>query len=236
MLTIKNVIVFLILLLLLLLIFVQIFYWFEKLIKKIKINQAGAVGEQQVQSVLKKLNPKKYYILSNVLLKHPNNRTSQIDHIVISKKGIFVIETKNYAGILFGNVKDTYWLHKSGKNEHLVYNIALQNSGHIKAMQYNLNDLLLNLNKRKYIKVFVSIIALRDDCVFKIKKPLFFKRTKFKICNFKNLVKIIKKSRRRSIISKKLCKKLVAELLNKNINSNKNLKAHIKQINCVKKY
>ncbi len=236
MLKINNVTIFLILVLLLLIIFILLIYWLKKLIKKIKINKAGAVGEKQVQSVLKKLNPKKYYILNNVLLRHPNNRTSQIDHIVISKKGIFVIETKNYAGILLGNVKDAYWLHKSGKNEHLVYNIALQNNGHIKAIQYNINNLLLNLNKRKYQKVFVSIIALRDDCIFKIKKPLFFRRTKFKICNFKKLIKIIKKSRRRNVFSKKLCKKLVAELSSQNINSNKNLKVHIKQINCMKKH
>ena len=55
----------------------------------------GFMGEFWVKTELNKLPKDKYMILNNVMLK-TNTSTHQIDHIVISKFGIFVIEMKNY--------------------------------------------------------------------------------------------------------------------------------------------
>ena len=52
----------------------------------------GFFGELWTKKDLKKL-PKEYKILNNIMIK-VNNSTHQIDHIVVSKYGIFVIETK----------------------------------------------------------------------------------------------------------------------------------------------
>ena len=55
----------------------------------------GKAGEYHVKNELKKLPKKKYLILNDVMVEH-SNVTYQIDHIVVSEFGIFVIETKQY--------------------------------------------------------------------------------------------------------------------------------------------
>jgi len=71
-----------------------------------KIN--GFLGEKSVSLILSRLDPTKYKILNDVMLQI-NGRTTQIDHIVISNYGIFVIETKNYKGWIVGKEFDIYW-------------------------------------------------------------------------------------------------------------------------------
>lgn len=55
----------------------------------------GKRGEMTVFRLLKKL-PDEYHLFNDVLLKTKNGRTVQIDHVVVSPYGMFVIETKNY--------------------------------------------------------------------------------------------------------------------------------------------
>lgn len=56
------------------------------------------VGEKRVSDLLSlKLNRENYYLLNNVTLP-AGTGTTQIDHIVVSTKGIFVLETKHYSG------------------------------------------------------------------------------------------------------------------------------------------
>jgi predicted RNA-binding Zn-ribbon protein involved in translation (DUF1610 family) len=61
--------------------------------------------------------------------------TSQIDHVVISDFGIFVIETKNYKGWIVGNENSEYWSQIIYKYKAQFYNPIRQNSGHIKALK-----------------------------------------------------------------------------------------------------
>ncbi|WP_294362374.1 nuclease-related domain-containing protein [uncultured Clostridium sp.] len=63
----------------------------------------GNKGEKYVNSILKEITDSK--VLKDILLKSEFG-TSQIDNILISSKGIFVIETKNYSGWIFGS--ETY--------------------------------------------------------------------------------------------------------------------------------
>ena len=67
----------------------------------------GLRGERKVFSVLKKL-PDEYYIWNDIVLQR-NGYSVQIDHIVISPYGIFVIETKNYKGWIYGNDDCDKW-------------------------------------------------------------------------------------------------------------------------------
>ena len=66
-----------------------LYYLKKKFIPRI----IGTYGEYKVSSKLKRLNRKDYIVLNDILLKK-NNSTTQIDHIVVCKSGIFVIETK----------------------------------------------------------------------------------------------------------------------------------------------
>lgn len=66
----------------------------------------GVKGEKRVNLILKDIPNSK--VLNDIMLKTQMG-TSQIDHILINSKGIFVIETKNYDGWIFGNEKSKYW-------------------------------------------------------------------------------------------------------------------------------
>lgn len=79
-------------------------------------------------------------IYDNVTFMTVSGSTTQIDHVVLSCKGIFCIETKNMNGLIKGDVEDKSWLHynKAGK-KNIVYNPVMQNEGHIRHLSKVLN-------------------------------------------------------------------------------------------------
>ena len=68
----------------------------------------GKAGEYHVKNELKKLPNEKYLVLNDLMIES-NNMTYQIDHIVVSAFGIFVIETKQYNGYIVGSEYDKKW-------------------------------------------------------------------------------------------------------------------------------
>lgn len=106
-------------------IFMVIIYYFyySKLI--------GWFGEYWVKKELKLLPKDEYIILNNIML-NLNNKTCQIDHIVISKYGIFVIETKQYNGYITGSKYDLKWIRHSKNKKYYYTNPIRQNYGHVK--------------------------------------------------------------------------------------------------------
>ena len=69
----------------------------EEIIRRLKPVVKGAFGEAIVSGLLSRLPKDQYTVLHNVMLKTERG-TSQLDHVVVSLYGIFVIEVKNYAG------------------------------------------------------------------------------------------------------------------------------------------
>lgn len=107
----------------------------------------GKAGEFHVKNELKKLPKDKYLILNDVMIED-HNTTHQIDHIVVSEFGIFVIETKQYNGYIVGNEYEKKW---KQNNKFYINNPIHQNYGHIKALE---NVLKLEGNK------FVPIVCI----------------------------------------------------------------------------
>ena len=54
----------------------------------------GRIGEHRVAHILDRLPKDRYRVINNLLLRTSSGNTTQIDHVVISEYGIFVIETK----------------------------------------------------------------------------------------------------------------------------------------------
>jgi len=67
----------------------------------------GEAGERYVSQTLAYL-PQDYTTYNNVILKTERGST-QIDHVVVSKYGVFVIETKNYRGDIYGTDDERQW-------------------------------------------------------------------------------------------------------------------------------
>lgn len=75
-------------------------------------------------------------ILANVYIKKDDGSTTEVDLMMISEKGIFVFESKNYGGWIFGDEKQKMWVQtfpKGTKNK--FFNPIWQNKYHIKAVQ-----------------------------------------------------------------------------------------------------
>ena len=99
----------------------------------------GWFGEHWSKQALDLLDKDKYVVLNDIMLE-VNGKTYQIDHIVISKYGIFVIETKQYNGYITGSKYDNKWV-RLLKNKRVIYytNPIRQNYGHVKAICEFLN-------------------------------------------------------------------------------------------------
>jgi hypothetical protein len=132
-----------------------------------KVNEAkiiGFAGERQVIKTLKSLDQNSYIILNDLYIPKENNQTSQIDHIVISSKGIFVIETKNYKGWIFGSENSPNWMQVNHKRKDKFYNPIWQNSGHILALKNYLGEIIEGAP-------FYSIIVFGQRSDLKFKEP-----------------------------------------------------------------
>lgn len=111
----------------------------------------GFFGEFFIRVILKFLDKEKYIVINDVLIPANDGKTAQIDHVIVSSYGIFVIETKNYSGWIFGNENSKNWTQVIYKTKNQFYNPILQNKGHVKALQ----DLLADYPDVKYIPIVV---------------------------------------------------------------------------------
>lgn len=111
----------------------------------------GKAGENSVAGIASSVVSKGLYghVLQNVYVPRNDGSTSEIDVVLISTKGIFVIESKNFAGYIFGNDKNKNWTVSlyAGKDwlgfkkteKHQFYNPIWQNKAHINALRNMIN-------------------------------------------------------------------------------------------------
>ncbi|MBQ4506305.1 MAG: NERD domain-containing protein [Firmicutes bacterium] len=128
-------------------------------------------------------------ILKNVYIPKKDGDTTEIDLLFITEKGIFVIESKNYSGYIFGDGKTAKWTTTlfAGRNirgqkqveKHQFYNPIWQNYNHI-----------------KYLKEFlgtdvqmISLIVFSERCEL---KSITYQAKDVYVCKRDKLTKIIK--------------------------------------------
>ena len=118
----------------------------------------GEIGEYKIDIQLDQL-PKDCRYLSDLLIKNPKATSgySQIDHVVLTPYGIYVIETKNYQGTIYGGKDRKTW---SVNGKFKMMNPFVQNYGHIKA--------LASLIDPKYQNFFISIVSFTKRSTFKV--------------------------------------------------------------------
>ena len=97
-------------------------------------------------------------VLRNVYLPKNNGESSEIDVVFITQKGIFIFESKNYSGWIFGDEQGKYWTAMlPNKQKNQFYNPIMQNKTHLKWMRSFVGD---------EIPLF-SIIAFSERCELK---------------------------------------------------------------------
>lgn len=122
----------------------------------------GWFGE--VKSTLAKkmfLNADTYIDLNNVTIPSSNG-TTQIDHVIVSRYGIFVVESKNMDGWIFGDEKSPQWTQSLFRKKFRFQNPLRQNYRHTKV----LSD-FLGIGHDK----FLSVVMFWGDCTFKTPMP-----------------------------------------------------------------
>ncbi len=109
----------------------------------------GAVGEFIVNLKIRRyLDKKKYHLIKNVTLPTDTGST-QIDHIIVSEYGVFVIETKNMKGWIYGSYNQKTWTQKIYKYSNKFQNPLHQNYKHIKTL-----NSLLNLSEKQILGLY----------------------------------------------------------------------------------
>lgn len=124
----------------------------------------GRIGELIVSFAAWVMLSRRHYLrLNNITLPLSDGGTTQIDHIIVSSFGIFVIETKNYKGWIFGQERDAKWTQMIMGRKYQFQNPLRQNYLHIKTLSE-----LLNLN----LRYFHSVIAFMGHCEIKTRDDL----------------------------------------------------------------
>lgn len=123
------------------------------------LRDKGNYGEFITFTYLERLDFYKR-IMTNLYLPKSDGTTTEIDIVMISHNGIYVIESKNYSGWIYGDEKNKNWMQtmKNGKKNQF-YNPIWQNKGHINALKN-----VLNINNDNVIK---SLIVFSERCELK---------------------------------------------------------------------
>ncbi len=122
----------------------------------------GVMGEFIVNlSVKLYLDKTTYHLIKNVTLPTQDGST-QIDHIIVSKYGVFVVETKNMKGWIFGNPHQKMWTQTIFKHTSKFQNPLHQNYKHVKILES-----LLGLNDQQ----IHSVVVFVGDSNFKTEMP-----------------------------------------------------------------
>ena len=125
--------------------------------------QKGKRGEMRVFNILTQGLPDGYIILNDIYLPSVGDTTAQIDHIVVSQYGIFVIETKNYSGLIFTDARGAEWAQSlHGPKRPFEDNPIRQNDSHICAIAE-----CLGISKN-YLH---GVVAFTEKCTFKTPRP-----------------------------------------------------------------
>ena len=125
----------------------------------------GFLGETVINVAMwLKLEKDIYHRLNNITLPLANGGSTQIDHVIVSVYGIFVIETKNYKGWIYGKETQRQWTQSFPNGSKFKFQNPLrQNYLHIKTLA-DLLDLELSY--------FHSMIAFIGECELKTRDEL----------------------------------------------------------------
>lgn len=106
-----------------------------------KAEVKGETGETLVRIVLGKNIENEQYVIHNLIVEDGEGQTSQIDHVLINEYGIWVIETKNWSGEIYGNDEEKKWVQVLPDGKLVpIYSPVKQNWKHIFSLKKFISD------------------------------------------------------------------------------------------------
>ena len=97
----------------------------------------GIKGELLIRWVIKS---KENAVINNYIIEEEEGDSHQIDHIVVNHNGVFVIETNNISGRIYGEDSQKTWTQvlQYGKIKNKIYSPVKQNQTHV----YSIKEIL----------------------------------------------------------------------------------------------
>jgi len=121
----------------------------------------GWTGELKTKFINYLFLNKDYRNFNNILIPIDDG-TTQIDHAIVSKYGIFSVETKNKIGWIFGDPKQDQWTQSIYGKKYKFQNPLRQNYRHTKSLAD-----YLSIDHEK----IHSLVIFWGDCEFKTNMP-----------------------------------------------------------------
>ncbi|MCF0149476.1 MAG: NERD domain-containing protein [Clostridium sp.] len=113
------------------------------------LDKKGKEGEDDILSTLGKYKHGGY-IYQNVFIPIDSNKYTEIDILLVNRYGIFVIESKNWKGKVYGEKSSKKWILDSKYDEYEMDNPYIQNEYHLKRLKE-----YLKLKNCKYYSIVV---------------------------------------------------------------------------------
>ncbi len=183
----------------------------------------GREGESQIATVLKKI-PTKRAILRNVYLPHPQDEGAftEIDILYIDRRGIVIVESKNYDGTVYPNISGKYWTYYNHGQKYTFFNPLWQNNLHQNA--------LLDILPEAYKDCLYPVVVFGNHAEIKKLRP--DQRMKFGLCYTRDLARhLAHRFDGKPDVIDDAKKAELMELLNPYLNANEEQKAaHIQYI------
>lgn len=124
--------------------------------------QIGAEGEQKVYAQLVALFGQGY-VFRNVYVRRRSGFLTEIDLLAVHPTGVYVVESKNYAGLVVGDGNQKDWEHiKSDNYRRTFYSPVAQNKGHVDALREACE---LHLG---FVPPMLSLLVFPDKCELQI--------------------------------------------------------------------
>lgn len=103
--------------------------------------QRGRIGEEEIARILQQL-PGNFFVYNNLYIPLTAEKRTEIDLVVVHEKGIFVIESKNYTGLVEGEAHEQQWSKTySNSYNQKFYNPIKQNQTHIESLKKYLGEM-----------------------------------------------------------------------------------------------
>ncbi|MGN6111404.1 MAG: nuclease-related domain-containing protein [Luteimonas sp.] len=138
----------------------------------------GWLGEWKVRTLVRRhLDPSVYREFSNVTVRDQFGDTTQIDHVYVSRYGVFVLETKHMGHWISGSRNQPEWTQTIYRHKVRFQNPLRQNHRHVKVLAS-----LLELPD----SAFKSAVVFTGDCTFKTEMPTEVRTCKDLIAYFRS--------------------------------------------------
>ena len=157
----------------------------------------GKRGESKVSNIIIRYKEPDEKIINNLIIEdNTKEKTTQIDHIWISHNGIYVIETKNYSGRIYGTETQRNWTQvlNYGKTKNHFYSPIFQNKTHIYILKQMINLPI----------PFYNLVVFVQNNTHYIKSNLVY--------TIKELKKLVKNKQKEHILSSQEIDKIYKQL------------------------